>query len=271
MSDPTIFNKDANPVTPDSTANPSQNDPNANLLSMIMNEQGQQKYATIQDALKGAAHAQEYIRQLQAQVAEKERLLQASQTEKSKQEELERTVQELLARQNQNPNPNTTDKDALDPTKIAELVAQTLDKRTAAEKAKANQSLVATELVKVFGEDAEKKYNSAAQELGLSVAEMNEFAAKSPKAVLKALGVSEQAAHKPVTSAPVPSAVNTAAFQPSQDTFVRRNETKTQIGATTADLMKEGHNARKLVEELHNAGLEVSDLTDPKVFFKHFG
>lgn len=269
MSDPTIFNE--NPTAAPSAsqaANPTQNDPNVNLLSMILNEQGQQKYTNVTEALKGAAHAQTYISELKRQLAEAQAAADAAKTSAEKQAELERTVQELLAKQNQNTPSNPSE--ILDPAKLAELVEQTLDRRTAAQKAKDNQSHVASELVKVFGEKAEEKYNEAAKELGLSVAEMNDMAAKSPKAVLKALGVAAQVAQKPQSFAPVSSAVNTAGFQPHQDTFVKRNATPLGVGATTGELQDEAARAKRMVEELHAAGGQVGDLADPKVFFKYF-
>lgn len=270
MSDPTIFtqNQPANPATP--PVNPQTPDPYANLLGMIVNEQGSQKYNSIEDALKGAAHAQAYIAQLKAEKAEIENKYNTVQVDVTKQQELERTVQELLSRQ-ANPTPANPAVATVDPNTIAELVNKTLEQRTASEKAQANQKEVATQLLNKFGADAESKYNAAAQELGLTVAEMNAFAAKSPKAVLKALGVSEQTAPKLNTFAPAPSAVNTAAFQPAQDTFIGRNKEKSRIGATTRELNQEAARSRAMVDELHASGASVHDLADPKVYFKYFG
>lgn len=270
MSDPTIFNQNqaANPANP--PVNPQTPDPYANLLGMIVNEQGSQKYNSIEDALKGAAHAQAYIAQLKAEKAELENKYNTVQVDVNKQAELERTVQELLSRQSHQAPANPA-ANAVDPNAIAELVNKTLEQRTATERAQANQKEVATQLLTKFGTEAEAKYNAAAQELGLTVAEMNEFAAKSPKAVLKALGVSEQPAPKPNTFAPAPSAVNTAAFQPQQDTFIGRNKEKSRVGATTRELNQESARSRAMVDELHAAGASVHDLSDPKVYFKYFG
>jgi hypothetical protein len=269
VSDPTIFNN-GNPATPANPANPQTPDPYANLLGMIVNEQGSQKYNSIEDALKGAAHAQAYIAQLKAEKAELENKYNTVQVDVNKQAELERTVQELLSRQSRTEPANPASA-TVDATTIADLVNKTLEQRTVAERAQANQKEVATQLLNKFGAEAEAKYNAAAQELGLTVAEMNEFAAKSPKAVLKALGVSEQPALKPNTFAPAPSAVNTAAFQPQQDTFIGRNKEKARIGATTRELNQEAARARAMVDEIHASGASVHDLTDPKVYFKYFG
>lgn len=264
MSDQTIFNGNTPAGTPPANT-PQNDDPNANLLGMILNEQGQQKYQNVTEALKGAAHAQAYIAELKRQLQEAESKAAANIASKEKQDELERTVQELLNRQSQTP----TSGPDLDPTKLADLIEQTLTKRQMADLAKANQAAVVAELTKAFGEQAEEKYKAAAQELGISTADLDVMAAKSPKAVLKALGVEA----KPVSHsnvAPPPTAVNTAGFQPHQDSFVKKNTNQIGVGATTQDLHAEAQRAKQMVDELHKNGLEVGDLSDPKQFFKYF-
>lgn len=268
MSDPSIF-KDGNPSgTPtDPAANPPVTDTAyATLLGMIVNESGEQKYKDVQEALKGAAHAQAYIAQLKAEKAELESKVNLAGTTAAKQDELERTILELTRKINTPSGDNPT---VLDPEAIAALVSKTLDSRSAADKAKANQTEVASKLVELFGDDAEKKYNEAAQELGMTVAEMNVFASRSPKAVLKALGVGTQTA-KQTPNAPLGSAVNTAGFQPTQDSFVGRNKEKVRVGATFTELQQETSKSKKMVEELHANGLSVHDLADPKVYSKYF-
>lgn len=265
MSDQTIFGKDA-PVTQPVTPNPQNDDPNATLLQMILNEQGQQKYANVTEALKGAAHAQAYIADLKRQLEEAKSIAAANTASKEKQDELERTVQELLSRKDQTPSTPAVD---LDPAKIAELVEQTLNRKSVESAAKANQAIVVNELTKAFGDKAEEKYKEAAQELGISPAELDALSAKSPKAVLKALGVEAKTVHTP-SFAPPASAVNTAGFQPPQDSFVKRNTTPVSVGATTQDLHAEAQRAKQMVQELHSAGLEVGDLSDPKQYFKYF-
>ena len=272
MSDPTIFNGNQPTGTP--PVNPAatqSDDPNATLLEMILNEQGQKKYNTVQDALKGAAHAQAYIANLKQELADAKRLADEAVSAKAAKDELERTVQDLLNRQSSNSPASTTLPATLDPDKIAELVEQTLSRKSIAEQAKANQGAVVAKLTEVFGAEAEAKYKEAAAELGLSTQALDEMAAKSPKAVLKALGVDDKAvATTRPTFAPPPSAVNTAGFQPHQDSLVKRNVNTVAIGATTEDLNAEAQRARQMVEELHKQGASVADLSDPKVYFKIF-
>jgi hypothetical protein len=255
----------ATPATP--AANQNGSDPYAHLLGTILNENGVPKYANTEEALKGAAHAQAYIAQLKREKDELEAKANAAMSAAEKQAELERTLTELTQKVN---NPVANQPQGLDPEKIAEYVAQTLDKRTAAEKAKANQEQVVKTLVDKFGAEAEVKFNAAAQELGLSVGEMNELAARSPKVVLKALGVAEQPAPKPNQIAPAFGGLKTEGFQPHQDSFIGRNKVEVTVGASTQVLMDEANRSRKMVEEVHAQGLTMHDLSDPKIFFKTF-
>lgn len=267
MSTDTIFNQDGTPATP--AATPAGNPQDfTNLLGMIVNENGEQKYKTIEDALKGGAHAQAYIAKLAAEKQALEAELNAARAAQSKEAELERTLQELLAKQGTTTAPATT-VDPVKPDDIAALVLKQLEARNAESAAKANQSEVATKLLEVFGAEAEAKYNDAAKELGLTVAELNSMAAKSPKAVLKALGVA-QTAPRQTGHAPQGSVLNTGAFTPNQDSFVKRNTEGSRIGATTSDLKNEANRAKQMVEEIHAQGKNLNDLADPKVYFSLF-
>lgn len=266
MSDQTIFGNEDKPVTPaTSSVDAAQFN---TLLGMIVNEQGEQKYKSVEDALKGAAHAQAYISKLAQEKADLERKFQEASQHQSREAELERTLQELLAKGSHVEAP-VTSVDAPKADDIASLVLKQLEARESASKAKANQSEVAAKLLEAFGAEAEKKYNDAAQELGLTVAEMNEMAAKSPKAVLKALGVGTTAT-KPHNVSPAGSVLNTGAFTPNQDSFVKRNTEGSRIGATTTDLKNEAARARQMVDEVHAQGKSIGDLADPKVYFSLF-
>ena len=264
MSTDTIFeNKPTTPAQPVVTPQDF-----TSLLGMIVNEQGEQKYKTIEEALKGGAHAQAYIAKLAAEKAALEAQLAASAAAQSREAELERTLQELLAKTG-NSNAPTTPVETPKPDDIASLVLKQLEARDAQSKAKANQQEVAAKLLESFGAEAETKYNEAAQELGLTVAEMNEMAAKSPKAVLKALGVGATST-KTHNVSPAGNVLNTGAFTPNQDSFVKRNTEGSRIGATTTDLKNEAARARQMVEEVHAQGKSIGDLADPKVYFSLF-
>lgn len=276
MTDPSIFGENQNQQQTTSAntgtaagTNVTQDNSFADLLGMIRNETGAPKYKSVPEALNGLAHAQTFIEQLKAEKAESDRKLAEALNVANKTEALESTVQELLRKQAE--ASGSTGQQALTAEQIAELVNQTLTANDTKKTATQNINEVIAKTQQQFGQHAEAKYLEAAQELGLTVKEMNDLAAKNPKLVLKALGVSGAPAHKQNTGAPILTQVNTAGFQPHQDTFVKRNETKLQLGATHDELLAETRNAGKMVEEIHAAGMSVHDLTDPKVYFKYFG
>src|SRR6185369_12868989 len=184
-------------------------------------------------------------------------------------------IQELLEANNSllsitsNPAPQSQPTpQGLDEKQIADLVSKQLSARETAVTSQQNISTVVSTLQSVFGSDAEKAFYGKADELGMGVEEMNALAAKSPKAVLKMLGIDGSAPK--VNGIPNSSSLNTTGFNPQRESFVGRNQKSALIGATTDDLNQERRNANAMVEELHAAGMSVHDLTDPKVYAKYF-
>lgn len=238
----------------------------ADLLNGIRNSDGVPKYKDVPTALAALAASQSFIETLKTEKAETERKLAEAANGLSKQEELERTVRELISKQNEQ---RPTGDAQLTPEQIAEMVNRTLSANQQQQSAKQNQQQVAASLKQQFGEKAEEAYNAAAEENGFTVAEFNALAAKSPKAVLKMLGVQQTTQSN--TFAPNRASINSGGFKPNQESFVKRNTTPVKIGATTADTMTEFHNSSKMVEELAAQGLSVHDLSDPKLYSKYFG
>lgn len=274
MSDQTsIFNapnQEATPPNPPAGSNPANvqaPDPVATMLMSIKNENGEPKYKDLNTALQALQASQEYIPTLKAQLEAEKAEAQRLRVEAARLSTIEETVLALTQRQQEPPG---TPPVGLDEGKIAELVNRTLTAKEQQATSAANVQSVVSTLQSVFGTDAEKKFIEKAQEMGMSVQEMNTLAAKSPKAVLSMLGVTGQSAPKPNTSA-TQGTVNTSAFQPNPQTFVGRNTKSMMVGATTQDLQMESKAANQMVEELHAQGLSVHDLSDPKVYNKYFG
>jgi hypothetical protein len=269
---PSIFN------TENSEATPPNNDPSkvtdlqatelTDLLGSIKNERGEPKYKTLKDAIIGLQHAQTYIPELKTSLTAKESELQAAREKAARVAELEETVRNLTQSQRSTDTPTA----GLSKEEIADLVSKSVDssltQRQQAEKASQNVQSVVSSLQAAFGADAEAKFKQAAADAGMSVAEFNQLAAKSPQIILTALGVKPKA---PQSFSPTQSSVNSQALQPSSDTFIRRNDKSTQVGATTEEVKVESDNSKKMVEELHAQGLTVHDLSNPKVYQKYFG
>ena len=123
MSDQTIFdNTNTQPVTPATQTNQSSPVDNvADLLKLIVNDKGEPKYKTIQDALVGLQHANAHIQTLVTEKRQVEQEKQSLQTAAEKVAELERVVAELTKA------PPQATPAAVDHTQIQEMVSQAIN------------------------------------------------------------------------------------------------------------------------------------------------
>jgi hypothetical protein len=244
---PTQATPNANPAGGNPVGAPPANDVTT-LLSSIKNERGEQKYQTLEAALEGLRNAQEFIPSLRQQTAE-------------------RTLNALTSQQ---PPTQQTAAPVVDANVVADLVNRTLTQREQQAVAQANLNTVVTTLQSVFGTDAESKFYGRAGEFGMTREEMNALAAKSPQAVLTMLGVNQQPQQKGNQVNPTSSTVNTAAYTPNPQSFIGRNPKGVIVGATYQDIKESSQRAKDMVKELHDKGMSVHDLTDPKVYAKFF-
>lgn len=247
----------------DGSVNSQAQDALATLLMSIKNENGEPKYRTLQDALVALKHSQDYIPQLKQTLSQREQELAEARREAARIAEVERSIAELTQSKNAPATPGSD----LTEEKIAELVANTLSRRETETERKKNLDTVIQTVHAKFGPDSEKVFYGRAKELGFSVQEFNELAAKSPATVLSLLNVS---ASTPTGLPPTQSSVNTAGLQPRVDSFISHNPKSILLGATTQEVLEESRAAGKMVDELHAQGKTVHDLTDPKVYFKTF-
>ena len=246
---------------------PSQNnEPFADLLGSIKNEQGQPKYGNTQEALNALKHSQEFIPQLKQENATLRSELEQLRAQVEKLNRVEEAVNKLTTQNNNAATPANV----MDESAIATLVQRTLSQREVEAVQKANVTSVVQNLQSQFGQEAEKVFYGKAQELGMSVQQMNSLAATSPNAVMQLFGLQKAEVKKVNVPSPVPAGVNTAGFQPKQDTFIGRNTKSVTVGATSQEVAEELQAARKMVEELHQQGMSVDDLSNPKNYFKVF-
>lgn len=270
MSDQSIFGENQNnSQTPannpaPSNGQPSQNDQLATLLASVRNENGEQKYKTVEEALKALQHSQTYIPSLKTELETAKAELARAKAEAERIAELERTLETLT--QNQNSSVNTTPQ-GLSEEQIADLVVQTLQKTSTEAEKKKNILSVVNTMKEQFGDKAEEVFYNKAQELGLGKDEINQIAAKSPQAAFKLLGLGVS---QDLNGTPSKSGINSAAFQLTPESLIRKNDKTVLLGATNDEVMSEMQKSRQMVEELEKAGLSTYDLSDPKVFNKYF-
>lgn len=252
-------------VNPETPASPNPLD---TILSSIKNERGEQKYRTVEEALNGLAHAQSYISTIKSENSVIAANLEKAQAQLSRQEELERIVNDLATRQNkQTETPAAT----FDEAKLTEMIENKLLSNKAIELAQVNVKQVQDVLLAKFGDKVGEVVNSKATELGLTKEEIGRLAAQSPKAVLTMFGVSGSDARKQSTQAPSSSTLNTTDFAARRNSLVGNREAFSfRPGHTNRDVEEMVDRSAALLNELQETdGLSLHDLTNPSNFFKY--
>ncbi len=187
------------------------------------------KYATMELAVAGIAHAQAHIVTIEGENTE---LRTANEKSRASEEILAEWKESVNKQAAPAPAPQAQPP-AVTPEALGEAVNQQMDLRAAATTAKANTSSVIDAMVKEHGDvaKAEAEYIKRANEYGLGVAGLNDLVAKSPKAAFRMLGLETQ-----VSPAPTPSrgSVNTETF--NQSTPAAPKPKSIMAGASTAQV-----------------------------------
>lgn len=174
-SDSNIFDEQ-NPASTDAGANPEVGDTNQyqEILSGIVNEEGKQKYNSVEDALKSVPFAQNHIKDLESQVAQLQEQVNNSKSAEAILEEIRNS--QAPATKQETPE--------LDKNTVTSLVEQVVNQREVQNTIKANQDSVSSTLKSVYGDKAKEVYESKARELGLTPELLDNLSGRSPKAVL---------------------------------------------------------------------------------------
>lgn len=183
---PNVFGGEQTPpVTPPATP-PNPNTPNDTLVTMlsaIKNEQGVQKYDSVEKALEALKHSQEYIPSLKTELEKKENELAELRAAKSRYENLETVVERLTATKPNGEEPPATK--GLDEQAVNELVKRTLAETENSRRAADNLNKVQEALVGKFKDKAAEVVKARATELGVTTKDLEELAKKSPALALQ--------------------------------------------------------------------------------------
>lgn len=233
MTDQSVFSEqESNSGTPTQTS--STVNPFEDQLKGITNEEGKQKYATLEEALKGLAHAQSYIPELKDNLSHKEQEIARLQAELQERKSVEDVVSRLASQGGQ-PAPESTPQAAQGLTidevdKLVEQRLQAVQQQSEEAKLKAkeqdNITQVSNALAAKFGDKASEVVGNKAKELGMSSAELQSMAGKNPNLVLTLFNTQTQAP-KPTTTS-----VNIPPVNPSQPELARP-EKSLLLGATS--------------------------------------
>lgn len=187
---------------------PSSDASYADLLAMIKNEEGKQKYDSLPKALEGLVNAQQYIPQLKTELQQKEAELNELRAKLAQQASVEDVVSRLTAKANQ---PEAVAQPApaggLDEKAVMSLMEQLLEQRTAASTQAANQAKVQDALTAKYGDKASEVVAQRAQALGTTPQKIGELASQNPSLVLELFNTSA-----PKGPTPTVSSVNSSGF-----------------------------------------------------------
>tara|TARA_R100000687_G_C6447977_1_gene163778 strand:- start:788 stop:1624 length:837 start_codon:yes stop_codon:yes gene_type:complete len=212
----------------------SSGDVFADQLASIKNERGEPKYKDLPTAIEALKHSQEYIPQVKQENETLKQELDRLKAELEQRGSLEETVERLTARQREEAAPSPQEMQGLTPEQVEELLEQRLTQREQRLKAQANETQVSEAITAKYGEKAREVVQSKAQEYGMTPAEMQQWAAKNPKAVLALFEVKPT----PQGNKPSSSSVNIPPVRPNDSNELQPPEKSLLRGASMKDQME---------------------------------
>ena len=224
---------------------PSQESAFTDQLSMIKNENGEQKYNDIPKALDALAHSQQFIPQLKGEVASKDAEIVALREELNKRAAVEDVVDKLTAQQAQ---PESTPQvSGMNEQEVLNLVQNFSAQQQQQSVAVNNEKQVSDALFTQYGEKTQEVVSSKAAELGMTVEALQSLSQTSPQAALQLFGSSVQPQTKATTGS-----INISA-QPQEANFdVPAPEKSLLRGASTNDQIDYLRQLRNSVYQKHN-------------------
>lgn len=182
---------------------PENNDPFADKLKNITNEQGQPKYKDTNAALDALIASQQHIQRLEAEAAERKRVEDELKSKASQADVLQEVVNRLTKNNSvETPKVETPTNTGLTEDKIEQLVTQQLEKRRAQETAQKNVVEVTNSLTAKFGDEVKTKAAVAqkAAELGTTAEALGILSSSNPKLVLSLFGITAPTSTPAITT-----------------------------------------------------------------------
>lgn len=232
MSDPTdnidpfVTQESASPE-----AQPTSQDPFADQLSSIVNEEGKVKYDSVGKALDGLKNAQEYIPQLKSELAKRDEELNKLREELSKRQSVEEVVSRLQpVKEEVQETPVTPQSEGFSEEAVAKLFETYMSQKEQETALKTNRQKVNSALSSMYGENASKMVAEKASQLGLTTKEFGDMANTKPDLVLALFNA------KPTTTS-VSTSTSSINIPPTQvkPTELSRPEKSLLSGATSRE------------------------------------
>lgn len=197
------------------------------------------KYASVEKALEALGHAQSHIANIEAE----NKSFREKQAGQLTLEEVNKTVQDLLAAERATHIPAVVDEATL-----SGLLDRKLAQKTAADLKVANQTSVVEAMRAKYGDKAQEMYETKAKELGVGVAFLNDVSAASPKAALELFGLVPKASSVPKSS----GSINTDAL--NQTPAADAPPKSPMFGGTSKDIQASWDYAKQQVLKRNNGG-----------------
>ena len=244
-TDQSAFNQNDQQQATPAQQEPSQESVFTNQLSMIKNENGEQKYDSVPKALDALAHSQQYIPQLKTEVSAKDAEIAALKEELSKREAVGDVVDKLTAQQAQ---PESTPQvSGLNEQDVLNLVQNFSQQQAQQQTAVTNEKLVSDALFGQYGDKTQEVVANKAAELGMTVEALQGLSQTSPQAALQLFGTSATSAPKTTSGS-----INISAQAPKETFDVAPPEKSLLRGASTNEQIDYLRKIRESVYKKHN-------------------
>lgn len=245
MTTESAFNQNDQQQATPAQQEPSQQSAFTDQLSMIKNENGEQKYDSIPKALDALAHSQQYIPQLKTEVSAKDAEIAALKEELAKREAVGDVVDKLTAQQAQ---PESTPQvSGLNEQDVLNLVQNFSQQQAQQQIAVTNEKLVSDALFGQYGDKTQEVVANKAAELGMTVEALQGLSQTSPQAALQLFGTSATSAPKTTSGS-----INISAQAPKETFDVAPPEKSLLRGASTNEQIDYLRKIRESVYKKHN-------------------
>lgn len=222
-----VFNQEVKLEAPASAPVLSPDASYADLLAMIKNEEGKQKYDNLPKALEGLVNAQQYIPQLKTELQSKEAELVELRAKLAQQASVEEVVSRLTANNQPRATEIPSQASGLDEQAVMNLVQQTLAQRDQQSVSASNSAQVQSALVAKYGDKAGEMVAQRAAALGTTTQKLGELASQNPQLVLELFNTSAPKGPTPTTTS-----VNTSGFNAPVSNELKKPERSLLGGAT---------------------------------------
>jgi YesN/AraC family two-component response regulator len=229
-----VFNQETLPVIPPvAPTNGTPPDYSA-YLGLIRNENGEQKYSSIEKALEALAHTQSFIPHIKTENETLKAQLAELQTKVKSQETIEEAIARIAA-QKESRESHPSAASGLDEQAVATIFQQLLERKEVEKTVSSNRELVSKALTQKFGDKVQEAIAAKAQELGMSTKDLGDLASRAPQAALQLFNTGA-----PKGATPTASSYSTP-LSPAPEDEIKRPEKSLLMGAThkeQADFMR---------------------------------